>query len=297
VPGPRFLKVTGFLLGCLLVSSCDRAGDSFRAETLVFEEDCAHLTRQIQLARLQTNRGEAFRSELEDAQHLGREAQMKTQLARLQVDTLQREIDHLETSFSEMVAQHQGMLDRTRMKAAGMEIPRLETLSGRHYEEVKVLSVADEGALIKHSSGVARLGVEDLGQDWSERLGLNAARQQEALARREEAEAAYYKRVDLELAALKKSEDILAKAMTRPVSQPLSQPRETRAQPFGFDRKVGLRSIIEAPEPVRQYSVGSYRRSSRRYYRPRVYIRYYSPPHCPSTSAGTRKFTPSTPCR
>lgn len=292
---PRFRKTTGLLLGCLVVSSCDRRADEFRAETLIFEENRSLLTHRIQLAHLQTARGEAIRSELEDAQQRLRETEANGELARLQKDKLRLEINHLEASFAEAVAQHNAMLDRARMKAAGMEIPRLETLSGQLYDEVKVLSVADEGALIRHSSGMARLGIEDLGQAWSELLGLDAIRQKEALALRDETEAVYYRRVDLELAALKKSEAQLAQANKSLISQPLSQPRGP--QPFGFNRKVGLRSLSAAPEPVRQYSVRSSRRSSRRYYHPRVYFHYYKTPHCPTPSTGTQKFTPSTPCQ
>jgi hypothetical protein len=290
----RACKTACILLGGLLVSSCNRGASSARSETRIFEVDRSLLVHEIHLTSLRTARGEAARAELEAAHRRLYEAETDLELASLQKDQLQLEIDHLEASLAEAVAQHKVMIDRVRMKAAGMEIPHLKTLTGQQYEEVKVLSVADEGALIQHRSGVARLGTEDFGQAWSERLGLDATSQKEALARRDEAEAAYYRRVDLELAALKKSEALLAKANTSQISQPLSQPRDV--QPFGFDRKVGLRSL-GSPETSRRYSRNSYRRTYRRYYRPRVYVHYYKVPQCSSRSGSTLKFTPSTPCQ
>ncbi|MFD0895555.1 hypothetical protein KBB96_19525 [Luteolibacter ambystomatis] len=221
------------------------------------------LVQQRELAEFKVAQMEIRRTK--GADQIATAARLTVYRAELEAyrDTLRADVPLLETALA---AAHADRLAETRRKAKGLEFATLTTRTGTTFEKVKVEEVRDDGAKISHSSGFARLRVEDLDQQMCDRLGLDESLEQLAVRQIEARQSAYHREADQTLAA--------NQFMTSPPVTPARPPHTyIPVQPgsssgysnFGFSRRIGF-GESENPETPRTYRIWRNGRSTPRYY-------------------------------
>lgn len=97
-------------------------------------------------------------------------------------------IDSINAEFEKYKNEYRAF---ARAQAKGEEIPKLTTLSGKIYEEVKIREVNAVGMQIRHKEGPSRIPYEDLPEDMQDRFQFDPKQKQEAIAAEADATKAH----------------------------------------------------------------------------------------------------------
>lgn len=166
-------------------------------------------------------------------------------------DTLRARIPEIEMA---MELAHATRLVEARQNAKGLEFASLTTRSGNTFEKVKVIEVKDDGAKISHSSGFARLRVEDLDQPLGDLLGLDEDLEKLAVKHIEAGQSAYHREIDQALAADPLPTFPPVTPATPKVTVPMRRGNSSGYSNFGFSRSVGLGDSAN-PESRQTYRI------------------------------------------
>ena len=93
--------------------------------------------------------------------------------------TTKETIDSISAEFEKYKNEYRAF---ARGQAKGEEIPKLTTLSGKVYEEVKIREVTAVGMQIRHKEGPMRIPYEDLPEDLQDRFQFDPKQKEDAIA-------------------------------------------------------------------------------------------------------------------
>jgi hypothetical protein len=181
-----------------------------------------------------------------------------------------QELEQAVTSLNDQKENlYRSALRAAQERAIGTQMPELTVTDGRTFKQVTVTGASEAGIQIRHSTGTARLNVNDLGPERSERYGLDPEHQANALAREAAERQAYERWVDQTLS-------LQAKAPSAIKPTPKTPPA-TKQPPVMLAAPATRKASSPLQEKPRYF--GSVR-SRPRY----VYYSYYRPVSAPVTS-------------
>lgn len=230
------------VMSTVALSSCDKSSQLASADPgwIRLNSDRVDLECRLSIARMKLNRLESRSHEQEAANALLND--LTTRQIRLldRQIALEREIKTTEDAMLSMKARH---LELSRELAVGMEFSPLRTISGRSYDQAKIIRVTDAGIQIRHATGTARLLFQDLSDAQRHQFGLDEGLAIAALKTEASLLRTYEAQIGKQLA-----EQSLGQSAT-PAS-PAATRRQIAKPISAFDRFVSLGSTSRKPRQV-----------------------------------------------
>ncbi len=230
------------VLCAVALSSCDKSSRLASADPtwIRLNSDRVDLECRLAIARMRLNR-------LENQSH-GQEAanarldDLNTCQIRLldRQIALESEIKTIDDAMLSMKARH---LELSRELAVGTKFTTLRTISGRSYDQAKIVRVTDAGIQIRHATGTARLLFQDLSEAQRHEFGLDEGPAIAALRTEASLLRTYEAQIDKQLAEQSVRQSAIPEtpaAAQRQIAKPIS----------AFDRLVSLGSSSRKPRQV-----------------------------------------------
>jgi hypothetical protein len=253
----------------LALTACQRPSDPSTSNPEFIRLEGERLS-QAQREELLRMRYERLAGPYEETVSLSHELESERAVAT----TLRERKQELEQAVTTLNDQKENLyrsaLRAAQERAIGTQMPELKVTDGRTFKQVTVTGASEAGIQIRHSTGTARLSVNDLGPERSERYGLDPEHQADALAREAAERQAYERWVDQTLSLQAKAPPA-AKPTPRAASATKEFPPMTLAAPI-------TRKASSASQAKGRYFGGL--RSRSRY----VYYSYYRPASTPLIS-------------